>query len=100
MAAVKHDIETTYINVWAETGFSLIVRSETVRQMDQMSIDLVDINHVLKTGLVTHSDMFDSRGLWTVRGTTVDDICVELKIAVESSRYEVEVLQILEVKRS
>lgn len=100
MGAAKHDLETTYINEWAETEFAIIICKEIAQLLHQIKIDLVDINHVMKTGEVIHSDMIDSKGLWTVRGTTVDEVCIDLEVAVVSSEYEVELLQILEVKRS
>ncbi|MBZ9886410.1 hypothetical protein LB559_00425 [Mesorhizobium sp. BR1-1-3] len=101
MAAVRHDIETTYINEWVETGaYELVVNTTIAATMRRLKIDLVDVNHVLRTGKVVRSDMLDARGLWDVRGITVDDITLEIMIAVVSSEYEVELLRIIKVRRS
>jgi hypothetical protein len=43
--------------------------------------------------------MDEARGLWDVRGRTVDDIELEIQIAVVSSLYEVELLEIVAIRR-
>lgn len=98
MSAARHEIETTYINLWAETEYALVVNSAVAQQMQRLNIDLVDVNHVLKTGSVVRSDMIESRGHWNVRGETVDEARIELSIAVVSSEYEVELLRIEKLK--
>ncbi|RFB78595.1 hypothetical protein [Methylovirgula sp. 4M-Z18] len=101
MAAARHDLETTYINEWVETGvYELVVNTTVSAQMRRQGIDLVDVNHVLRTGRVVRSDMIGRRGLWDVLGTTVEDISVGIRVAVVSSEYEVELLQVVKVKRS
>lgn len=96
----KHELETTFINAWVETGvYSLVVNMTVAASMRRQQIDLIDVNHVLRTGLVVRSDMLESRGLWDVSGRTVDGVRLELKIAVVSAEYEVELLRILKVQR-
>jgi len=43
--------------------------------------------------------MLEFRGLWDVRGKTVDGVMLEIKTAVVSSEYEVELLRIMKVQR-
>lgn len=101
MAAVRHQVETTFINSWVEDGaYELVVNTAIAATMRRLEIDLVDVNHVLKTGEVFRSDMLESRGLWEVRGTTVNDVVLDIEIAVVSSECEVELLRIVKVKRS
>ncbi|HVV94270.1 MAG TPA: hypothetical protein VHD15_12710 [Hyphomicrobiales bacterium] len=101
MAAPKFKVETTFINSWVETGvYELVVNSTVAEAMRRQKVDLVDVNCVLRTGSVVRSDMDESRGLWDVRGKTVDGIVLELKIAVISTEYEVELLRIVTVRRS
>jgi hypothetical protein len=101
MAALKHEIETAFINLWVEEGlYELVVSARIGQTLRELKIDLMDVNHVLKTGNVVESDMLENRGLWNVRGKTVDDVSLILTIAVISSEYEVELLRIVKVKRS
>ena len=101
MAAVSHQTETIYINSWVEDGiYELVVNTTIADTMRRLKIDLVDVNHVLKTGSVVSSDMLESRGLWDVRGTTVDEVVLDVTIAVVSSECEVELLRIVKVRRS
>ena len=58
----------------------------------------MDVNHVLRTGRVIRSDMIGRRGLWDVRGETVDGVILEITIAVISTEYEVEILEVERVK--
>ena len=101
MAAVrKHEVETTFINSWAEAGtYDLIVTTPISASMRREGVDLLDVHHVLKTGRVTRSDMLESRGLWEVRGETVDDVLLDVEIAVASATLEVELLEVLKVRR-
>ena len=101
MAALpKYKIETQYINTWVETGsYSLVVTSAVAAMLRRLAVDLVDVNYVLRTGFVFRSDMDESKGLWDIRGKTVDDVMLEIRVAVISSVYEVELLQILTVER-
>ena len=99
-AQPKHEFETTFINTWVETGvYSLVVNMTVAAQMRRLKVDLVDINYVLRTGYVFRSDMDESKGLWDVRGQTVDGVTLEVKIAVISSSCEVELLRIVTVER-
>lgn len=100
MTAAKHEVETTYINLWAETAYDLVVSSAMSHEMHRLGIDLVDVNYVLKTGSVVSSDMIDYRGLWVVHGATLDGGRLKLVIAVVSSECEVELLRIVDVRRS
>ena len=99
-AVLKYTIETNFINSWVETGvYNLVVNTTVAEQLRRLRVDLVDVNHVLRTGLVVRSDMIESKGLWDVRGPTVDGVLLEIKIAVVSSEYEVELLRIIAVER-
>ena len=90
---LKHAVETTYINSWVKSGsYSLVVNVAVADQMRRLQIDLVDVNYVLRTGIVVNSDMLKSRGLWDVRGKTIDGATLEIKIAVVSAECEVELL--------
>ena len=42
--------------------------------------------------------MIGRRGLWDVRGETVDGVILEITIAVISTEYEVEILEVERVK--
>lgn len=100
MNAIRHEVETTYINEWVEVGaYELVVNAKTADEMRRQSVDLVDINYVLRTGRVVQSDMLDARGLWDVLGETIDGDLLNLQIAVVSSECEVELLRIIKLKR-
>lgn len=100
MAAEKHELETTFINLWVEAGiYELVVSTTIADTLHRLKIDLVDVNYVLKTGSVVRSDMLESRGLWDVRGKTTDEVPLEITIAVVSSSYEVELLRIVESQK-
>ncbi|MBG6211717.1 hypothetical protein IWQ49_006408 [Labrenzia sp. EL_126] len=100
MAAIKHEVETEFINLWAETDYDLVVNATVSSSMRRQGLDLLDVNFVMKTGMVINSDMRDSRGLWCVRGETVDDVELDLTVLVESSNYQVELLRVVKVIRS
>lgn len=100
MNAVRHEVETTYINHWVECGvYELVVSAKIADEMRNQRVDLVDVNNALKTGTVVRSDMLESRGLWDVVGVTVDDEGLDLQIAVVSSECEVELLRVMKVRR-
>jgi hypothetical protein len=101
LAAVpKYKIETEFINGWVETGvYSLVVNASVATQLRRLRVDLVDVNYVLRTGFVVKSDMLESRGLWDVRGATIDGALLEIRIAVVSSECEVELVRIVSVER-
>jgi hypothetical protein len=61
--------------------------------------NLADVTYVLMNGRVVSSDMLDMRGLWDVRGKTVDGAVLELTVAVISVEYDVELLEVLLVKK-
>lgn len=93
-----HEVETSYINLWAEAGaYGLEVNTPVSAALTRQKLDLVDVNFVLKTGEVIRSDMIGERGLWIVHGTTADEEKIELKIAVRSSEYDVELLQVVKL---
>lgn len=102
MAALRqHETETIFINAWAEAGtYDLVVNATVSNLLRRQRLDLVDANHVLKTGRVTRSDMIESRGLWNVRGETTEGDLLDVLIAVRSAEPEVELLQVLKVRRS
>ena len=99
-AAAKFEFETTFINSVIGAGaYGLTVTITASRGMRQAGVDLCDVNHVLLTGKVVRSDMLESRGLWDVRGWTVEGIYLELTVAVISSEYDVELLEVVIVKK-
>ena len=98
---LEHQIETTWINSWVEDGLYVLHINETIKaQMLQANVFLPDINHVLKTGSVVVSDMIDNRGLWDVRGKTVDDELICLTISVNSNEFDVELLEIVKLHKA
>lgn len=100
MNAIRHEVETTFINQWVEFGaYELVVGVTTAEEMRSQRIDLVDINYVLRTGRVVASDMLESRGLWDVVGVTIDGDTLDLQIAVVSSECEVELLRVVKIRR-
>jgi hypothetical protein len=50
-------------------------------------------------GRVVRSDMLEMRGLWDVRGKTVDGAVLELTVAVISVEHNLELLEVLLVKK-
>lgn len=99
-ALAKYELETTFINTCVETGaYSLVVTRSMAATLRDLRVDLVDVNYLLRTGFVVRSDMDESRGLWDVRGKTVDGMMLEIRIAVISSIPEVELLQIISIER-
>jgi hypothetical protein len=99
-AARKFRIETTFINELMGMGvYGLTVTRKARADMNLAGVDLCDVAYVLSTGRVVSSDMLEGRGLWDVRGRTVDGIPLVLTIAVISAEYDVELLEILVVQR-
>jgi len=100
-APLEHQIETTWINSWVEDGlYVLRINAKVREQMLQSNIFLPDINHVLKTGSVIVSDMAENRGLWDVRGRTVDDELICLTVSVSSNEFDVELLEIAKLQKA
>jgi len=101
VATAPYKIETTFINNWSDGGFyELEVNINTSEAMRRQNIDLVDVNHVLKTGDVVRSDMLDTKGLWDIYGETIDGVELELKILVNSTEFEVGLVRVIKVKRN
>ncbi len=94
MALSHNAVETTFINTWAEVGARVLRVPIDLRKLVPDGVDLLDINFVLKTGLVIRSGMIGSRGLWLVRGTTVDEMLLDIQVAVESEEWDVELLRV------
>ena len=98
MAVARHKVETTFINAWAVGGdFEIVLGVLVSQQMRDIGIALVDVNFILKTGSVIDSDMLGSRGLWVVRGETLDGVWIDAEIAVRSTTGEVELLKLMRI---
>ncbi|MEM9211800.1 MAG: hypothetical protein AAGA63_09960 [Pseudomonadota bacterium] len=96
-----HEIETAYINELARHApMSITVMSRMVGPLGGDNPSLVDVLHVLKFGEVVMSDMRGSLGLWTVFGTTTDDIDLELYLVVNSKECNATLVKIEERTRS
>ena len=67
--------------------------------MRAAGVDLCDVIYVLANGRVVRSGMLESCGLWDVRGWTLDGIFLELTVAVISSEYDVELLEVVVVRK-
>jgi hypothetical protein len=95
----KFGIETDYINAVFGTGiYSLTVSRKGASDMRLIGVTIPDVTFIFMNGRVVRSDMLDMRGLWHVRGKTVDGLELELIVAVISSEYDVELLEVLAVK--
>lgn len=93
-------VETTYINEVIASGvYSLTVTRKAAADMTAAATDLADVTHVLMHGQVVRSDMLEMRGLWDIRGKTVDGAMLELTVAVISVDHDVELLEVLLVKK-
>jgi hypothetical protein len=100
VAQAEFEIETTCINALMEDGLNVLtITREAANAMRRERVDICDVSYVLINGRVIRSDMLEQRGLWTVRGQTVDDVVLELEVAVESSEYDVELLRVVVVRR-
>lgn len=99
-AKPKFDVETIYINEVIASGiFSLTVTNKAASDMRAAETNLADVTYVLMHGRVVRSDMLEMRGLWDVRGRTVDGAILELTIAVISVEHNLELLEVLLVKK-
>lgn len=99
-AKAKFYIETTYINEVIASGiYSLTVTRKAAADMAAAETNLADVTYVLMHGQVVRSDMLEMRGLWNVRGKTVDGVALELTIAVISVEHNVELFEVLLVKK-
>ncbi len=95
----KFQFETEYINGVFEAGqYSLTVSSGASANMHEIGVYIPDVTHIFLTGRVVFIDMLGRRGLWGVRGETVDGLELELTVALISEECDVELLEILEVK--
>ena len=99
MAAV-HKIETDFINNVFESGiYSLTVSRKGAASMREIGVTIPDITYAFSNGRVIESDMLEMRGLWVVRGKTVDDVDLDMTVAVISCEYDVELLEVILVER-
>lgn len=99
-AKPKFKLETEYINTLVGDGaYGLTVTRTASAEMKSLGVVLADVNHVLTTGNVVRSDMLEMRGLWDVHGSTVNDMDLELTVAVIANEYDVELLEVLLLKR-
>jgi len=100
MAAEKQfAFETEFINgVFGSGVYSLTVSRTGAAAMRRLQVTIPDVTYVLMHGHVIRSDMLDRRGLWDVRGETVDGVSLELTVAIVSVEFDVELLEILLVK--
>lgn len=93
-AKLKFPVETTFINAFVkDEGYGL---SWTVRAGDQMrscGVNLVDVNQVLRTGVVYESDFSEEQGgLWSVFGRTTENLGLNVVVTVRSTEYKVKVV--------
>lgn len=92
--------ETEFINgVFGSGVYSLTVSRSGAAAMRRLGVTIPDVTYVLMRGEVVRSDMLEMRGLWDVRGQTVDDVDLELTVAIVSVEFDVELLEIVLVKR-
>jgi hypothetical protein len=99
-ANAKFKVETTYINEVIRSGiYSLKVTMKAAADMAAAEMSLADVTYVLMRGQVVRSDMLEMRGLWDVRGKTVDGAVLQLTVAVISVEHEVELFEVLLVKK-
>lgn len=94
----KFEIETDCINQLMSGVYELEVSLTARDGMRRAGVDLTDVQYVGSTGRVVHSDMLGNRGLWVVRGDTVEGVAIDVTVAVVSSEYEVEVREVCSVK--
>jgi hypothetical protein len=99
-AARKFAIETDFINGVFESGiYSLTVSRLGASSMREVGVSIPDITYAFAGGHVIQSDMLEMRGLWVVRGKTVDGVMLDMTVAVISCEYDVELLEVISVKR-
>lgn len=98
-APQKFEIETACINQLMREGYyGLTVHRDARRGMKEAGVDLTDVHYVGSTSPVVRSGMLGDRGLWLVRGPTLDGDVIELTVAVISTEYDVELLEVCAVK--
>lgn len=94
MSAEKR-LETIWINGWVDTGdCDLTISADVESMLLSAKLDLADVTYGLRTGMVVHSDMDESKGRWVVHCHTIDGDAFLLTILVNSNEYEVEVLYV------
>jgi len=98
-APKKFEIETECINQLMSGAYGLTVRVSVAQEMRLAGIDLTDVQYVGSTGRVVRSGMLGNRGLWVVRGETTEGVTIELTVAVISSDYDVELLEVQSVTK-
>jgi len=97
--AKKFLIETECINVLMREGnYGLTVNEAARAGMKAAGVHLCDVHYVGSNGRVVESGMLGNRGLWVVRGPTIDSIWIELTVAVISTECDVELLEVCAVK--
>ena len=100
-AQPDYQFETTCINALMEGGvYGLTITREAAEGMRRAEVNICDVSYVLINGHVVQSDMLEDRGLWSVRGPTVDDVVLQLTVAVETTEYDVELLRVFVVERN
>lgn len=103
-SALEHSVETTWINSFAEAGYTIHVPASVSLQMKAAECDLADINYVLRMGRVVGSDAFEANGvllgLWEVVDKTVDDELMRLTVSVRSTEYDVDLIEVLKLRKS
>lgn len=67
--------------------------------MKLAGVDLTDVHYVGSSCPVVRSGMLGNRGLWVVRGPTLDGQVIDLTVAVVSTEYDVELLEVCAVKK-
>lgn len=99
-APKKFDIETACINQLMRAGYyELTVLQEAREGMRQAGVDLTDVHYVGSTSPVVWSGMLGNRGLWVVRGPTLDGVIIELTVSVVSTEYDVELREVCAVQK-
>lgn len=95
----KFEIETSCINQLMRDGYyGLTVHADARAGMKDAGIDLTDVHYIGGTGRVISSGMLGNRGLWVVRGASIDGVVADLTVAVISTEYDVELLEVCSVK--
>lgn len=89
---VQFSTETEFINEVASYGPLSLKLGGIMETMREHQIDVTDVVHIMETGQVVRSDMIEQLGLWTVIGETVDEMVLEIEIAIASEECEVELL--------
>lgn len=95
----KFAIETGYIRAFVGAGYSITVCIPVSESMRAQGFCLPDVHYLIRTGRVTHSDMLEMRGLWTMSGRNVDGIHMRVTFLVEAEEYDVELIKVVRVER-